>query len=153
MHWNSVLSTPKAKYCTGDISNMYLMSTLPEAEYVRFRYDMIPPRIIKQYQLELLAVDGFVYARINKAWYGLKQGGKIAHDDLVDHLRKHGYVRSGSTDGLFEHITRQISFTLVVDDFGIKYERQEDVDHLLKIMRLKYTFKVDMEAKQYIGIH
>ena len=56
---------------------MYLMSTLPEAEYVRFRYDMIPPRIIKQYQLELLAVDGFVYACINKAWYGLKQGGKI----------------------------------------------------------------------------
>ena len=153
MHWNSVLSTPKAKYCTGDISNMYLMSTLPEAEYVRFRYDMIPPRIIKQYQLELLAVDGFVYARINKAWYGLKQGGKIAHDDLVDHLRKHGYVRSGSTDGLFKHITRKISFTLVVDDFGIKYERQEDVDHLLKIMRMKYTFKVDMEAKQYIGIH
>ena len=78
MHWNSVLFTPNAKYCTGDISNMYLMSTLPEAEYVRFRYDMIPPRIIKQYRLELLAVDGFVYARINKAWYGLKQGGKIS---------------------------------------------------------------------------
>jgi hypothetical protein len=34
MHWNSVLSTTNAKYCTGDISNMYLMSSLPEAEYV-----------------------------------------------------------------------------------------------------------------------
>jgi hypothetical protein len=32
LHWNSVLSTSNAKYCTGDISNMYLMSTLPEAE-------------------------------------------------------------------------------------------------------------------------
>ena len=153
MHWNSVLSTKHAKYCTGDISNMYLMSSLPEAEYVRFRYDLIPPRIIRQYQLDLLVVDGFVYARINKAWYGLKQGGKIAHDDLVEHLKKHGYVRSGTTDGLFKHITRDISFTLVVDDFGIKYLRDEDVDHLLKIMRLKYTFKVDMDAKQYIGIH
>ena len=30
---------------------------------------------------------------------------------------------------------------------------QEDVDHLISIMRKKYTFKVDFEAKQYIGIH
>ena len=153
IHWNSVLSTSNAKYCTGDISNMYLMSTLPEAEYVRFRYDLIPPRIIKHYQLDLLVNDGYVYARINKAWYGLKQGGKIAHDDLVEHLQKHGYVRAGYTDGLFKHTTRDISFTLVVDDFGIKYVKQEDVDHLVSIMRQKYTFKVDFDAKQYIGIH
>ena len=39
-HWNSVLSTPNAKYATGDISNMYLMSLLPDAEFVRFRWDM-----------------------------------------------------------------------------------------------------------------
>ena len=153
MHWNSVLSTSNAKYCTGDISNMYLMSSLPEAEYVRFRYDLIPPRIIKHYQLDLLVNNGYVYARIDKAWYGLKQGGKIAHDDLVQHLQKHGYVRAGHTDGLFKHITRDITFTLVVDDFGIKYINQEDVKHLISIMRQKYTFKVDFDAKQYIGIH
>lgn len=70
------------------------------------------------------------YDAVNKAWYGLKQGGKIAHDDLVEHLKKYGYVRSGTTNGLFKHITRQISFTLVVDDFGIKYEKKEDNDHL-----------------------
>merc|ERR1712177_62617 len=104
MHWNSVLSTPGAKYCTGGISNMYLMSLLPEAEYVRFCYDLIPPRIIEYYNLDPLTVDGYVYARINRAWYGLKQGGKIAHDDLVQHLEKHGYIRAGTTDGLFKHI-------------------------------------------------
>ena len=31
-HWNSVISTPNAKYCTGYISNMYLMSDLIESE-------------------------------------------------------------------------------------------------------------------------
>ena len=67
LHWNSVLSTPGAKYCTGDISNMYLMSLLPEAEFVRFRYDLIPPRIISYYNLEDIVVDNFVYARINRA--------------------------------------------------------------------------------------
>ena len=132
---------------------MYLMSLLLEAKYVRFRYDLIPPRIVKHYNLDPLTVDGYVYARINQAWYGLKQGGKIAHNDLVQHLRKHGYVRAGKTDGLFTHITRNISFTLVVDDFGIKYTNEADVHHLIKIMNEKYTFKVDFDAKQYIGIH
>ena len=72
MHWNSVISTPGAKYCTGDISNMYLMSILPEAEYVSFRYELILPRIIAHYNLYSLVVDGYVYAKINKACYGSK---------------------------------------------------------------------------------
>eukprot|EP00532_Pseudo-nitzschia_australis_P003111 CAMPEP_0168188018 /NCGR_PEP_ID=MMETSP0139_2-20121125/15376_1 /TAXON_ID=44445 /ORGANISM="Pseudo-nitzschia australis, Strain 10249 10 AB" /LENGTH=158 /DNA_ID=CAMNT_0008110333 /DNA_START=112 /DNA_END=588 /DNA_ORIENTATION=- len=42
-HWNSVLSTKGAKYCTGDISNMYLCSWLKDTEYVRFHIDKIPP--------------------------------------------------------------------------------------------------------------
>ena len=85
------------------------------------------------------------------AWYGLKQAGKIAHDDLVAHLKTHGY-KEAITQGLFLHKTRPISFTLVVDDFGIKYIHQRDVDHLYKAIAEKYTFKLDMDGKQYIGV-
>jgi hypothetical protein len=46
-----------------------------------------------------------------------------------------------------------LSFTLVVDDFGIKYTNKDDVDHLLAAVRDKYPLKVDWEAKQYVGIH
>ena len=118
-HWNSVLSTKGAKYCTGDISNMYLCSWLKDYEYVRFNIDLIPPRIIEHYQLQKLVHKGYVYAKIKRAWYGLKQSSKIAHDDLVAHLKTHGYVRAPRTEGLFKHQTRDVSFTLVVDDFGI----------------------------------
>jgi hypothetical protein len=52
MYWNSVLSTPGARYCTANISHMYFCSDLPESEYVRFKYDMIPPNIIKHYKLD-----------------------------------------------------------------------------------------------------
>ena len=83
----------------------------------------------------------------------MKQGRKIAHDDLINHLKKHGYVRTGVTNGLFKHVTRDISFTLIVDNFGIMYTREEDVRHLIKIMREKYTFKVDFNSQKYIGIH
>ena len=48
------------------------MSLFPEAKFVLFRYDLIPPCIIDYYNLDNIVVDGFVYARINRAWYGLK---------------------------------------------------------------------------------
>lgn len=148
IHWNLVLSTPGAKYCTGNIANMYLMSLLLESEFVRFQYDLIPPCIIDYYNLDELVINGFVYANINHAWYGIKQGGKIEHDNLVAHLEKHGYVQSDDTDGLFKHITHDISFKLVDDDFRIKYFNKNGIYHLIKVIQEKYTFKVNFNTKK-----
>jgi len=150
---NSIISTPNARCCTADISNMYLCSLLDKPEYVKFRVSLIPPAIIDHYKLKPLIHNGYIYARIKKAWYGLKQSGKIAHDDLVQQLGEHGYYKSKYTEGLFLHKTRNIAFTLVVDDFAIKYCDKKDVDHLLDCIREKYPVKVDWEAKQYIGIN
>ena len=152
-HWNSVVSTKDVCYCTSDISNMYLMSDLVDSEYVKFNYTLIPQRIIDHYKLDTIVDSDFVYAKINKAWYGLKQSGKIAHDDLVKHLNKHDYVQAEHTDGLFTQKLCDISFTLVIDDLGIKYTNKNDVNHLNSIMRSKYKFKVDFDAKQYIGVY
>ena len=86
-HWNSVVSTPNTQFFTGDISNIYLCSTLDDAEYVCFPTHLIPPNIFAHYRLQKLISNGYVFAQIKKAWYGLKQSGKIAHDDLVAHLK------------------------------------------------------------------
>ena len=53
--------------------------------------------------------------------YGLKKSGKIANDDLIEYLKEFGYYPSRKTPGLWFHKTRNISFTLVVDDLGVKY--------------------------------
>ena len=151
-HWNSVLSTPGAKYCTADISNMYLCSELPDAQYVRFQISLIPQEIIDHYNLNEKTTDGYVYARIKRAWYGLRESGKIAHDDLVDHLKKFGYEKTENTLGLFRHKTRNITFTLVVDDFGISYTDENDVHHLINAIKERYPVKVKMDPDQYIGI-
>ena len=132
---------------------MYLISDLVDSKYVKFNYNLIPQRIIDHYKLDTIVYKGFVCTKINKAWYGLNQSGKIAHDNLVNHLNKHDYVQAEYTDGLFVHKLWDILFTLVVDDFGIKYTNKKDVGHLISIMRSKYKFKVDFDAKQYIGIH
>ena len=76
---------------------MYLESLLPSAEYVKFKYDMIPPRIVKYYNLDAITVDGYVYAKIKKAWYGLKQARKIAHNNLVTHLKQYQYICKDKT--------------------------------------------------------
>ena len=82
---------------------MYLMSDLVDAEYVKFSYSLIPKRIIDHYQLDTIVDNWFVYAKIDKARYGLKQSGKIANDDLVKQLNKHDYVQSKHMYGLFVH--------------------------------------------------
>jgi hypothetical protein len=46
-------------------------------------------------------------------------------------------------NSLFLHKTRDLSFTLVVDDFGIKYTNKDDVDHLIATVLDKYPLKVD----------
>ena len=68
-------------------------------------------------------------------------------------LKTEGYSKT-TTEGLFKHATRDIAFTLVVDDFAIKYTNKADADHLITCIRKRYKkFKVDWEAKQYIGIN
>ena len=56
-------------------------------------------------------------------------------------------------EGYFRHESQDISFTLVVDDFLIKYTRKDDLEHLQAAVEKYYKFKVDEEAKQYVGIH
>jgi hypothetical protein len=47
LHWNSVLSTPKAKYMCLDIRNFYLSVTLDRYEYMKIPTTLFPPWIIK----------------------------------------------------------------------------------------------------------
>ena len=63
--------------------------------------------------------------------YGLPQAGKNSNDKLKPHLAKFGYKPAAITPGLWRHKTSPLQFSLLVDDFGIKYECQEDITHIL----------------------
>ena len=44
-------------------------------------------------------------------------------------------------------------FTLVVDDFGIRYTNKDDVDTLLSALQAcKYKFSIDWNGTQYVGL-
>ena len=55
MHWNSVLSTNKAKYMTMDISNMYLNTPLDRFEYMPMKLTEFLQEIIDEYNLNNLS--------------------------------------------------------------------------------------------------
>jgi hypothetical protein len=102
---------------------------------MRFHISMIPQEIIDEYNLtDIMEADGWCYVEIRKKMYGLKEIGFIANQELKVVLTKQGYIPSKFTPGLFTHKTRQVAFSLLVDDFDVKYENKEDMDHLVKTL-------------------
>ena len=155
MHWCYVLSTEGAKYMTMDIGNFYLNTSLDQPEYMRININDVPQEVIDEYKLyeRNLVHNGFVYIKICKALFGLKQSGALANKQLSKVLGKEGYFQSEHTSGLWLHKTRDISFTLVVDDFGVKYTKKEDVLHLQSVIEKAYPTTTDWTGNRFIGVH
>jgi hypothetical protein len=150
--FNSVISTPGAKCLSADAKNFYLGTPMERPEFMRIPIKMIPQVIIDQYNLLPLVHNGYVMVEINKGMYGLPQAGILANERLVKHLASHGYVKAPRTPGLFKHVTRPVTFCLVVDDFAIKYVGKEHADHLLACLREQYTMTTDWDCTNYIGL-
>jgi hypothetical protein len=100
----------------------------------------LPQETIDQYDLIELSQDGKVYIEIQKGMYRLPQAGILAHELLQRNLAKDGYRPTQHTHGLWTHYTRPISFSLVVDDFGVKYVGREHAEHLMACIKKIITF-------------
>ena len=155
LHWLSVLSTKNAKYMTMDIGNFYLNTPLDRFEYMRINISDVPQEVINEYKLyeNNLVTNGCVFVEIRRALFGLKQSGALANKQLSKVLGKEGYYHSKHTSGLWLHKTRDISFTLVVDDFGVKYTNKDDVLHLKSIIERAYPTTVDWTGNRFIGVN
>ena len=44
---------------------------------------------------------------------------------------------------MWKHMSRPIAFTLVVDDFGVKYVGKKNADHLVATLKGKYKISKD----------
>jgi hypothetical protein len=62
--WNSVLSTEGAQYMCLDIKNCYLTAALDYFEYMKMPLSVFLAWIMKQYNLDKHALNGFVYLRM-----------------------------------------------------------------------------------------
>ena len=85
--------------------------------------------------------------------YGLPQVGILAQELLEKRLNQHDYHQSPLTPGLWQHDYHPISFTLCVDDFGIKYVGREHTEHLASILSEHYTCSHNWDGQQYLGMN
>jgi hypothetical protein len=111
----------------------------------------LPQETIEKYNLIELAQDGKVYIEIQKGMYGLPQAGILANELLQRNLANDGY-RPRHTHGLWTHDTRPISFSLVVDDFGVKYVGREHAEHLMTCIKKNYNIPSDWNGTAYCGL-
>jgi hypothetical protein len=57
-------------------------------------------------------------------------------------LNKHGYYQSKIVPGLWKHGWYPVQFALVVEDFGVKYVREEHALHLKVDLGENYTVTI-----------
>jgi hypothetical protein len=149
---NNTLSTEDAAMMMMDIKNYYLGTPLLRFEYMKMLLSRFPEDIIQQYNLNDLAVDGWVYIEIRKGMYGLKQAGILANQLLQTRLAPYGYYPARHTPGLWLHKTKPISFTLVVDDFAVKYVGKQHAEYLRNALLQTYELTTDWTAMVYSGM-
>jgi hypothetical protein len=91
---------------------------------------------------------------ICKGIYSLPQAGILANKLLKKCLAIHGYYKQPHTPGLFNHETHPVWFNLAVDDFGIKYIGEDNLQHLYNALRTEsYNLVEDQAGNLYCGIN
>ena len=151
--FNSIVSTPGAKFMSIDISNFYLNTPMERYEYMKMKIEHFPEEIIEEYNLrEKVTPDGYLYVEVRAGMYGLPQAGILAQELLEKRLNAKGYRQSTLTPGFWTHDWRPISFTLVVDDFGVKYVGEEHAQHLLNAIQEDYKCKAEWDGSRYLGL-
>ena len=106
----------------------------------------------QQYNLHAHAKNIYVYIEIRRSIYSSTQAGKLANKYLQDKLRPYGYCEVSHTPSLWKHIYRPINFSLVVDDFGVKYVGEDNARHLIDSLKEDFTISEDCNGGLYCGI-
>ena len=153
---NSVVSDidKNARFMTIDIKDFFLQTFMNDAEYMRIHEKYFMPDIRQKYKIdEKVTSNGYVYCRIKRGMYGLKQAARLAYDALKQHLAQYGYHPDIITPNIWTHETRQTKFCLCVDDFGIKYHGADDANHLIQALQAKYDITVDMKGENFCGLN
>ena len=151
---NSVISDSKlgARFFTMDLKDHFLQTIMKEAEYMKIHQRYLTDEITKQYNThDLVHNDGYVYCKIKRGMYGLKQAARLAYDMIKERLAPHGYKPRPLSPNIWTHDSRKTIFCLCVDDFGVKYYSKADADHLINALK-DYKLTIDWTGTNYCGL-
>ena len=130
-----------------DTKNMHLAMPLDCPEFMQIHQKIIPNEFLQTYNLHKKIKNSYVYLKIIRLIYGLPQVGILAIKLLQAHLQPYGYYEVTHTPGLWCHKELPVAFTLVVDDFGIKYTDITHAHHLLNALKQQYDVSVNWHGE------
>jgi hypothetical protein len=130
----------------------YLTMALDYFKFMKNSLALFPKWIINQYNLDVYARDGFVFLEIRWAVWGLPEAGNLANKLLRMQLAPYGYYECMNTPSLWKYATQSLAFSLVVDDFGIKYVGKEHANHLITCLKENCKLTKDLMGNLYCGI-
>ena len=113
---NSVISQAKqgTTFLSCDLKEFFLATPMLKPEYMKIHNKNIPQDIRDHYELDkLLSDDGYIYCKIKKRMYGLKQATILSFDNLFKKLSSHGYAPVPNTIRIWHHATRKQSSVYV----------------------------------------
>ena len=150
---NSFITTPNAKFITIDIKDFYLNTPMALSKYMRLKLIDLPENVISHYNPEeKVTTNGWVYVEIKQGMFGLPHAGLIAQQMIEEMLDKQGYKQSALIPGLWTHTWRPITFSLSVDDFGVKYVGKQHSDHLIAVLLEHYKISNNWSGKRHLGL-
>ena len=153
---NSVISDHKkhnSRFCAIDLKDFFLNTPMEKPEYIRIHKKYFSPSFIQAYELQdKISHDNHIYCRVKKGMYGLKQAAILAYKLLVKRLETNGYYPIPLTNGLFAHRQLPTKFALCVDNFGIKYNSEHDLQHLITTLKKYYDISIDKTGRNYCGL-
>jgi hypothetical protein len=115
-----------------DLKNTYLSSPLDWYKDMHIPVDLFPLGIVEQNDCLSKVSKGCIYLEMGRVAWGLPQAaGILANNLLHKRFAPKGYYEWKQTPGLWKHASRPISFTLVVNNFGVKCTNKVDIGRLI----------------------
>ena len=122
-------------------------------EYMRIHSEYFMKDIHNKYGIDnIISHDVYVYCRIKRGMYGLKQAERLAYDALLISLKKHGYAPDKYSPNIWVYETRDTKCCLCVDDFGVKYTSKADVQYLINALQENYDITIDWSGQAFYSL-
>ena len=152
---NSVISDSNisARFCSMHLKDIFLHTPMHSPELMKLAVKYFLHDIIENYNLNDSVHNGYIFIKIKRGMYGLKQASVLAYQYLSKLLTDGEYTQILGSLGMWKHETRKTLFCLCVGDFGMTYFSQEDVQHLHDTIATEFTCKIDWKGGKLPWIH